>query len=72
MNHLKNICGEPVAEGPPRRGFAGQRLEREREQAVRRHVVAAAGVLGSGGWSWNRIAGLIGLAERTLRDWRRG
>jgi len=72
VNHLKNICGEPVAEGPPRRGFAGQRLEREREQAVRRHVVAAAGVLGSDGWSWNRIAGLIGLAERTLRDWRRG
>jgi hypothetical protein len=40
VNHLKNLMPkEAVVEGPPRRGFAGQRVEREREQVVRRHAV---------------------------------
>jgi transposase InsO family protein len=72
VSHLKNICRGPVAEGPPRRGSAGQRLERVHEQQVRRHVVEAAANWENEGWSWHRIADLIGLPERTLRDWRHG
>src|SRR5580692_7741421 len=61
---------EPVTEGPPRRGFAGQRVQREQEQVVRRHVVDLSGRLVEKGWSWNETADLLGLAPRTLRDWR--
>jgi transposase InsO family protein len=71
VNHLKNLMpSEPVAEGPARRGFAGQRTDRENEQVVRRHAVAAAQRLSQQGWTWGQTAGLLGVPERTLRDWR--
>jgi transposase InsO family protein len=71
VNHLKNmIPSEPVAEGPPRRGFAGQRLEREHGQVVRRHAVDLGKRLFEQGCNWAETAELLGLAPRTLRDWR--
>jgi transposase InsO family protein len=71
VNHLKNLIpSEPVAEGPPRRGFAGQRIEREQELVVRRHVVDVGQRLAEQGWNWAEIAERLGLAPRTLRDWR--
>jgi hypothetical protein len=71
VNHLKNmIPSEPVAEGPPRRGFAGQRIQREQEQVVRRHAVDLGQRLFEQGWNWNETADLLGLARRTLRGWR--
>ena len=71
MNHLKNLIADDVVpEGPPRRGFAGQRLEREQEQVVRRHVVDVSRRLVEQGWTWSETSGLLGLPARTLRDWR--
>jgi putative transposase len=72
VNHLKNmIPNEPVAEGPPRRGFAGQRIKREQEQVVRRDCVDfGQRLVDEQGWNWNDTADLLGLAPRTLRDWR--
>jgi transposase InsO family protein len=71
VNHLKDrIPSEPVAEGPPRRGFAGQRVEREQEQTARRHAVDLGKRLFEEGWGWTETADLLGLAPRTLRDWR--
>ena len=71
MNHLKNLIpNPPVAEGPPRRGFAGQRVEREQEQVVRRHAVDMGRHLVESGWNWAETADLLGLVPRTLRDWR--
>ncbi len=70
VNHLKHmIPSHPVAEGPPRRGFAGQRVQREQEQVVRRHVVDFSQRLVEKGWNWNETADLLGLAPH-LRDWR--
>lgn len=71
MNHLREKrTAEPVREGPPRRGFAGQRLEREREQTVRRHTVLVGQQLFEEGWNWAEIAARLGLTQRTFRDWR--
>ena len=71
MNHLRErLTPEPVREGPPRRGFAGQYMEREQEQTVRRHVVEVGERLVKQGWDWAEIAERLGLAPRTLRDWR--
>jgi hypothetical protein len=71
VNQMKNmIPSEPVAEGPPRRGFAGQRVEREQEQTARRHAVDFSQRLFEEGWDWSETADLLGLAPRTLRDWR--
>jgi transposase InsO family protein len=71
VNHLKNLIPkEPVVEGPPRRGYAGQRVEREREQVVRRHAVDFGQRLFEQGWDWTETADLLGLPARTLRDWR--
>jgi len=61
---------EPVREGPPRRGFAGQRLERVQEQMARRHVVEAGKDLQAAGWHWADTADFFHLAPRTLRHWR--
>src|SRR5262249_53343456 len=61
---------EPVRERPPRRGFAGQRLERWQEQSARRHVVEAGRDLQASGWHWADTADFFHLAARTLRDWR--
>jgi len=63
------ITHPPTREGPPPRGFPGQRFEREREYAARRHAVEVGEQLLERGWPWNRVARLLGLAERTLRDW---
>jgi transposase InsO family protein len=71
VNHLKNwLPNDLVVEGPPRRGFAGQCAERERERVVRQHVVAAGERLFEQGWTWTETSRLLGLAERTLRTWR--
>lgn len=71
VNHLKNMMpADAVAEGPPRRGFAGQRTEREQEQVVRRHVVDASQRLFEQGWSRKQTADFLGLPPRTERDWR--
>lgn len=71
MNHLRErLDQEPVREGPPRRGFAGQRDQREHEQRVRRHVVEVGQCLNQQGWNWAEIAERLGLAPRTFRDWR--
>jgi transposase InsO family protein len=73
VNHLKNLIPSgPVAEGPPRRGFAGQRVEREQELVVRRHAVDVGQRLVDQGWNWTEAAEKLGLAPRTLRDWRHG
>jgi len=71
VNHLKNrIANESMPEGPPRRGFAGQRVEREQDQLVRRHIVEGGQRLVDQGWRWVNIAATLGMALRTLRDWR--
>jgi transposase InsO family protein len=71
VNQLKKLIPkQPVAEGPPRRGFAGQRVERENEHAVRRHVVEVSQRFVEQGWNWGEIAQMLGLVPRTLRDWR--
>jgi transposase InsO family protein len=71
VNHLKNmIPDEPVSEGPPRRGFAGQHVEREQEQATRRHAAEVARRLAEQGWNWTKTAELLGVPARTMRDWQ--
>ena len=59
-----------MPEGPARRGYAGQRVEREREQQVRRHTVETSQRLFEEGWKLNAVAEGLGLPRRTLRDWR--
>jgi transposase InsO family protein len=69
--HIKKLIpSEPIAEGPPRRGFPGQRADRENEQVIRGHVVATGQFLVEQGRTWGETAGLLGVPERTLRDWR--
>jgi transposase InsO family protein len=71
VEHLKKLIPNgPVAEGPPHRGFAGQRTDRENEQIIRGHVVAIGQSLVEQGWTWGQTAGLFGVPERTFRDWR--
>jgi transposase InsO family protein len=73
VNHLRQrLTDEPVREGPPRRGFAGQRTEREWEQAVRRLVVATGARLVEQGWSHVQVAQCLNLPPRTLRSWQLG
>ena len=65
--HIKKLMpNEPVAEGPPRRGFPGQRADRENEQVIRGHVVATGQFLVEQGRTWDETAGLLGVPERTL------
>jgi transposase InsO family protein len=59
-----------MAEGPPRRGFPGQRADRETEQLIRGHVVATAQHLHKQGWRWGETAELLHIPVRTLGDWR--
>jgi transposase InsO family protein len=69
--HVKKlISNEPVAEGPPRHDFPGQRADRDNEQIIRGHVVATGQGLVEQGWSWTEAAGLLDIPERTLRGWR--
>jgi transposase InsO family protein len=71
VNHLKNLIPtEPVSEGPPRRGFAGQRVQRENDLVVRRHAVEAGQRLAEEGWNWNEVSQMLRLVPRTFRDWR--
>jgi transposase InsO family protein len=71
MIYLRHRCGyEPARQEPPRRGVAGQRLERKDEQTVRRHVVTAGRDLHEAGWQWTETADFLHLAPRTLRNWR--
>jgi putative transposase len=67
---LLRQLGEPTGEGPPRRGYAGQRPEREREHIVRGHAVEASARIVAQGWSWSQSAAWLHVSERTLRDWR--
>ena len=69
--HFKKlISNKQVAEGPPRRGFAGQRTDRENEHVIRGHVVASSDLLVQQGWTWSATANLFGVSDRTLREWR--
>jgi len=71
--HFKKlIANDPVAEGPPRRGFSGQRADRENEQVVRGHVVATGRSLFQQGWTWTETSRFFHIPERTLREWRSG
>jgi transposase InsO family protein len=71
VNHLKNLMpSEPVAEGPARRGFAGQRADRDNDQVVRRHAVDTAQRLVDRGLTRAQAAALLRIPERTLSDWR--
>lgn len=70
MTHFRALYDQqPVREGPPRRGFAGQRLQREHEQRVRRHTVEAGLALLAAGWRRAEAAAFFHLAPRTWRDW---
>jgi hypothetical protein len=62
--------GEPIPEGPPRRGYAGQRHERERERIVRGHAVEVSARIVAQGQTLAQSAAFLQLSERTLRDWR--
>jgi transposase InsO family protein len=71
VNHLRErLSADPVAEGPPRRGFAGQRLQREREQLARRHAAEAGWRIVEQGWSQQEAAWFLNLSPRTLRQWQ--
>jgi hypothetical protein len=71
VNYIRHLYArEPMREGPPRRGFAGQRFEREHEQRVRRHAVEAGLDLLAAGWRLIDAAAFFGVAPRTWRDWR--
>jgi transposase InsO family protein len=67
---LLRQLGAPTPEGPPRRGYAGQRHEREQERIVRRHAVEASAGIVAQGQSWCQSAAFLHLSERTLRGWR--
>ena len=69
MKLLRQL-GEPTVEGSPRRGYAGQRHERERERIVRGHAVAVSAGMVAQGQTWAQSAAFLHLSERTLRDWR--
>ncbi len=45
-------------------------LDEQVDKVVRRHVVDFSESLVEKGWNWNETAELLGLAPRTLRDWR--
>jgi transposase InsO family protein len=70
MNIKNLIAAQPVAEGPPRRGFAAQFPRREIELLARRHAVVTSQRLVDEGWTWTAAAEFIGVHERTLRRWR--
>jgi transposase InsO family protein len=67
---LLRQLAEPTLEGPPRRGYAGQRHERECERIVRGHAVEVSARIVAQGQTWTQSAALLHLSERTLRDWR--
>jgi transposase InsO family protein len=71
VNRLKTmIPQQPVTEGPPQRGYAGQRLKREREHAARCHAVDMSQRLLEQGCSWDQTAEQLQVIPRTLRHWR--
>jgi transposase InsO family protein len=71
VHQLRQRCCVPiVTEGPPRRGFAGQRSAREQEQETRHHAVSVGAGLVANGWTWATIADWLHLPQRTLRHWR--
>src|SRR5262249_57828838 len=66
--------GEAMEEprgGAPRRGPARQRDRRQREHKARRQAAEAGRTLFDLGWAWDRIADLLRVAGRTLRQWCR-
>jgi transposase InsO family protein len=70
VTYLRHLhAREPVREGPPRRGFAAQRPEREHEQRARHHAVEAGLDLVAAGWRRADAAAFFHLAPRTWRDW---
>src|SRR5262249_37143819 len=62
---------EPLREGPPRRGLAGQRLERWQGLTAPRPGGEAGMGLQTAGWHWADMADFFHLAPRTLRAGRR-
>ena len=71
MSYLRHrYARQPVGQGPPRRGFGGQRPAREHEQLVRRHAVEAGLALLAAGWRLIDAAAFFQVAPRTWRDWR--
>ena len=64
MRHL--LTGQPVDEGPLRRGPSGQLDRREDEQVVRRHAVLVAQHLFDQGWTHTAASHLLDIPLRTL------
>ena len=70
VGHFKKLMSsDPLAEGPPRHGFPGQRADRENEQIIRGHVVITSQRLVEQGWPKSKVAELLHVPDRTLRDW---
>ena len=62
---------DPRPGEPPCRGFARQRLRREREQAVRRRAADFAARLSDDGATRRQAASCLDLSPHTLRSWKR-
>jgi transposase InsO family protein len=63
-------CNRPDLRDFGRRGFAGQRRQREREHFLRSHIVTFQEALGDLGTSRAETAELLNLSPRTLRHWQ--
>jgi transposase InsO family protein len=68
VSHLRNPDQRPAA--AHRRGSAHQYPERSLEKAVRDHAAEVANQLIDDGFRGRRVAAMLNLSPRTLRDWR--
>jgi putative transposase len=69
---LQALTAPPAPDTCPdkRRGSSRQRLQRQREQELRQHVVELCHWTHEMGWSQKETAAVLGLAPRTLRHWQ--
>jgi transposase InsO family protein len=70
VNRLRNLGCNSSAQRPARRGWARQRGTRQREQAVRQHVVQVSCWIEAQGWTQGKAADFLQLSPRTLRQWQ--
>jgi hypothetical protein len=68
VKRLHDLC-HPHDPPTTRRGYARQRLPREREAILRRNVAELTRWTSNLGLSLPETANLLHLAPRTLRDW---
>jgi transposase InsO family protein len=70
MSRVSEVYAPPPPVASPRRGYAAQRCQRQREQQLRSHLVDLSRWTTLLGWTIAQTAALLGLLPRTLRHWQ--